>query len=46
VDDRSCKQAFEADVPNNMADREQDKDDDVEDKDGDTESLKPACIVG
>jgi hypothetical protein len=44
--DRSCKQAFEADVPDNMADRKQDQDDDVEDEDGDTESLKPACIVG
>jgi hypothetical protein len=39
MQDRSCKQAFEADVPDNMADREQYEDDNVEDEDGDTESL-------
>ena len=44
--DRRCKQAFEADVPDDMADREQDKDDDIENKYGDTQPLKPACVVG
>jgi len=44
--DRRRKQAFEANIPDDVANREQDEDDNIENEDGDTKPLKPDCIVG